>query len=118
MSSSSEKLPELISVHDQVIEQLHKLIHAIEDNRWDAGVVVMADNGRVDIRGLGVADTPVKATALLFMAITSLPKQLQSDMMTALGELMKRSQVIAEEAPLWRVKDHEQSPMPSHGSTC
>lgn len=94
-------LPIVISVFDQALEQIFKLIKDIEKNRWDAGVTIFANDGRVDVRGIGTCDTPEKASALIFMAFRTLPPQNQEVLAAALKEVMDRSTLIAEEAPLW-----------------
>jgi hypothetical protein len=97
-----DDLPELISVWDQLLEQVMKLIKDIEANKWDAGVTVFVSNGTLDIRGLGVVDTPAAAAALLFAGIKSLPPTSQQSMLDELEKLMARSKVIAVEADAWR----------------
>ena len=94
-------LPIVISVFDQALEQIFKLIKDIETNRWDGGVTIFANDGKVDVRGIGTVDTPEKASALVFMAFRTLPPQSQETLAKALGEVMERSERIAKEAPLW-----------------
>lgn len=98
----SDELPVLISVYDQGLEQIGKLIGDIEANKWDAGVTVFVNNGTVDIRGIGVVESTTAAAAVLFMAFKSLPPAKQSDMAAELARLMERSKAVAKEAPLWR----------------
>lgn len=100
--SSSDELPILESRFDQVLEQIHLLVKDIETKRMDAGVVVMVDDGKVDVRGLGEACTPAAAFAILFMAMRSMPPQTQQQIVEQLGTIMPRSERIAKEAPLWR----------------
>lgn len=96
------ELPILISESHQVIEQIFLLIKDIEAKKWDAGVVVMVNNGSVDIRGLGVADSEAAAVALLFMGIKAFPPMKQEAMLAELKRLMDRSLVVEAESKLWR----------------
>lgn len=101
---SLSNLPELISKYDQVIEQVLILVKDIEAGKMDAGVCVMAKDGRVDVRGLGVVEKPAQAVALLFMAIKSFDSMSQAEIMAELQAIMERSEVVAQEAHLWNPK--------------
>lgn len=102
----NEQLPEVISEFSAVLEQVHKLIADIEKNRWDGGVVVMINNGAVDVRGLGVVDSTTAASAMLFAAIKALPPVSQEAFLKALLPLMERSERVEKEArEIWMQSD-------------
>jgi hypothetical protein len=88
----------LISNHWQVLEQIALLQRDISINRWDAGAVVMVNNGTLDIRGLGEVTKPAQASGILFAAFKSLPPASQADMLSELSALMQRSALIEAEA--------------------
>lgn len=88
----------LISNFWQVLKQMHMLKRDIEANRWDAGIVVMVNNGTLDIRGLGEVINPAQASGILFAAFKSLPPASQADMLKELSALMERSATIEAEA--------------------
>jgi hypothetical protein len=100
--SKTPDLPVLESKFDQVLEQFVLLTRDIERGKWDAGVTIMVNNGKVDVRGLGTTSSPVDAAALLFMAIKTLPPFSQAEMLAALIPIMERSERIEIEAPFWR----------------
>lgn len=103
MSDTSD-LPVLISTYYQVVEQIQLLVRDIERNKWDAGMVVMVNNGTLDMRGLGEVKSTVQAKAILFAAFQSLPPATQAEMLSELTAMFKRSHQIESEAELWRVK--------------
>jgi len=99
---TSDGLPILESKFDQVLEQLRILERDVESKRLDAGVVVMVDEGRVDVRGLGETTTLSSAFAILYMAMRSMPPLTQQQIADELNVTMMRSERIAKEVPLWR----------------
>lgn len=102
LMDTPSKPPILISKFDQVLEQLHLLFCDIEEFKMDAGVVVMIRNGEVDVRGLGEVDSLTAASALLSVALRTMPLAKAADMMLSIVPLMERSKLIEAEAPLWR----------------
>jgi hypothetical protein len=93
--------PELESVFDIVLEQIMRLIHDVEMHKWDAGVVIMVNNGQLDVRGLGDTTTTGAAFALMYMALKTIPAINQEQMMAELERIMTRSERIEKEADQW-----------------
>jgi hypothetical protein len=101
---TSDQLPQLVSRFDDVLGQLHFLMRDVEKYRWDAGLVIMVNNGQLDVRGLGLAEKPEHAAAILVLALRSLPAFDQGLLPETLKNLLTHSERVAEEVDLWRGK--------------
>lgn len=97
------ELPELISKHDVLIQQLLDVIREVETTRVDSGVVVLMRDGGLVLHSLGEANSAEAVLGLLMVGQSMAAQGADRTKVAEVFEAMaRRSKQIAKEAPLWR----------------